>query len=87
MIFLVPSPSGSSNTVPGLETELNIESCLFLLYYIRFGQGTGSPGVKSQTHLLSMVSFSQKISLFDGVSALNNCFAFGISLISSSGKD
>ena len=57
MIFQVPSPSGSSITVPGLDTELKIESYLFLQNCIKFGQGTGSPGVRSLFHLLSNCNF------------------------------
>jgi len=66
MIFQVPSPSGSSITVPGFETELNTESYLFHRYFIKLGQGTGRPGVMSL--LLSTVSLSQT-SQFLGVSA------------------
>jgi len=68
MIFHVPSPSGSSITVPGLDTELNIESCLFHQYFIKLGHGTGRPGVKSQDLFKSIVNLSFVI-LFVGVSA------------------
>ena len=68
MIFQVPSPSGSSMTVPGLDTEENMESRHFLQYFIKLGRGTGIPGVKSQTGLVSICSFSFSFILV-GVSA------------------